>query len=217
MTEPRRSTPRKGGTAVPRAPVGAQGSTTRSSRWTTSWGSPSGSSAVWRPGDRPERRGAGTGPGPWRTARPSAPTISTASSTSNAPSTAADAGGEQRPAVVARARGARRRRRRPARGAARERDPAACGSGAARGAARNDGADRAARRSRRRPRRARRPPRSPRARPTTPRSSRPRACSPCRRSPRSVPAPPATRLERGVDLDDLLDQRRVGVEARDRR
>ena len=32
--------------------------------------------------------------------------------------------------------------------------------------------------------------------------------------PRSVPVPPASGFERGVDLDDLLDERRAGVDAR---
>ena len=35
--------------------------------------------------------------------------------------------------------------------------------------------------------------------------------------PRAVPRPAGERLERGVDLDDLLDERRAGVERGDRR
>ena len=77
----------------------------------------------------------------------------------------------------------------------------------------HDGAD--ARARRRPPPRARRratPGRSPPARPTRRRSWPPPASRPCPRSPAPMPGAAGQRLERVVDLDDLLDQRRRRVE-----
>src|SRR5205807_349825 len=68
-------------------PVGfPQGRTTRSSRWTTSWGTPSGSSEVWRPAT-PRSTPAGYLTSPFANGTPEPSTISTASSASNTPST----------------------------------------------------------------------------------------------------------------------------------
>ena len=65
--------------------------------------------------------------------------------------------------------------------------------------------------------RAGRPRRSPPARPTTPRSWPRPASTPCPPLPRAEPAPPASCLERVVDLDDLLDERRARRRGGDRR
>ena len=191
----------------------AQGSTTRSSRWMTSCGEPVGQvarcGARRRPeggrgvpdqalGERHARRRRRSRPRRRRRTRPRR--------RGPRPAAASD-----RPSTTA--RGGRRRRPRPGPAAPRANAIQSLRLGRRSAAGRHDGADRPPgdrvgdHVGRRRPRR------SPPARPTTPRSSPPRACWPSRRSPARCPAPPATRLERGVDLDDLLDQRRVRVEA----
>ena len=160
----------------------SQGRTTRSSRWTTSWGSPSAELRRLAARDPPQRRRRSSATRPLANGAPVVVDDLDRVVGVERALDAADAGGEQR-AVVA-AHSARRApsstTTRPA-GAAGERDPQlaarqALGSrpDAVPTGAPGDRVDDH--------RRARRRRRSPRARPTTPRSWPPRACWPCRRS-----------------------------------
>ena len=189
------------------------GRTTRSSRWTTSWGTPSGRSAVRWPATVAQPDGAERGTRPLANTLPSRPAISTASSASKRALHLAHAGGEQRHAALEqrlagavvdhdRARSTRPRTR-----------SRACG----RAGAGPWGA----------------PPCPRPGAPATTASSTPsrEACAITARTPDhaailaaasfdAMPAAPprraraaGQRLERVVDLDDLLDQRRRRVEA----
>ena len=160
----------------------AQGSTTRSSRWTTSWGRPRASSAVWRPAtDRSDaRRVPDQALGERRAV--GADDLDRVVGVERALDLA-HTRGQQRPVVGAQGAARRRRRRRCARRRRARTRSTACGSrgaAAAAGPTVPTGApvdrvdDHVGRRRRRR---------SPRARPTTPRSWPRRACSPSRRSP----------------------------------
>ena len=190
-----------------------QGSTTRSSRCTISGWHASGSSAVRRPAQAPGRRRRRGGRGPWRTPpRPGRP-ISTASSASNVPATpTTPAGSSERPRPTSAARAPSSTMTVPD-GADGEGDPQLAGRQPALGA-----------------RTTVPTPGSP-ATASTSTPGRPAAAI-TRRTPdqaailaaasfdampplpRSEPAPPASGLQRLVDLDDLLDERSVGVEPR---
>ena len=74
----------------------AQGRTTRSSRWMTSWGTPVGEVGGAPPGDRRERRRPAIRTRPLANTRPSGPATSTASSASKRPVDLDDAGRQQR-------------------------------------------------------------------------------------------------------------------------
>ena len=111
-----------------------QGRTTRSSRWMTSWGAPSGSSLVWRPATRGEHPARVADEALGERLAVVGDDLDRVVDVERALD-ALDPGGEQRAVVVAQGLAARRRRRRRARTRRARTRSRACGSRAARAAA----------------------------------------------------------------------------------